>query len=85
MLRHGSFVFHVIRRGDRWALRIKDGESPVLAGFEGMEYYPIRPEWRITARFEPAPPGTTIAVPNILGTIDDSPSQGTVVFERDGQ
>ena len=84
MLRQGSFVFHVIRRGDRWALRIKDGSSPVLAGFEGMEYYPLRPDWRITARFEPSPPGTTIQVPNILGTIDDSPSQGKVVFERDG-
>ena len=85
LLREGTFAFFVIRRGDRWALRIKDGASPVLAGFQGMENYPLRPDWRVTAGFEPAPPGTTIPVPNILGTVDDSPSQGTVVFERDGK
>jgi uncharacterized protein (DUF1684 family) len=85
MLRHGTFLFHVIQRGDRFALRVKDSESPVRTGFQGLEHYPVRADWRITARFEPAPPGTTIAVPNILGTVDDSPSQGTVVFEREGR
>lgn len=85
VLRHGTFKFVVIERGDRFALRIWDAASPVLAGFQGMEYYPLRADWKVTARFEPAPPGTTIPVPNILGTVDDSPSQGTVVFDRDGK
>ena len=80
-----AIEFYVIHRGDRWAVRIKDGESPVRTGFQGLEYYPLRGDWRVQARFEPAPKGTTIAVPNILGTIDDSPSQGSVVFARDGQ
>lgn len=84
-LRHGSFLFYVIARGDRWAVRIKDSESPVRTSFTGLEYYPLRPEWRIDARLEPAPPGTTVAVPNILGTIDDSPSPGVVVFEHGGR
>jgi uncharacterized protein (DUF1684 family) len=80
-----AISFFVIHRGDRWAVRIKDGESPVRTGFQGLEYYPLREDWRVQARFEPAPAGTTIPVPNILGTIDDSPSQGSVVFTRDGQ
>lgn len=80
-----AISFYVIHRGDRWAVRIKDGESPVRTGFQGLEYYPLREDWRVQARFEPAPKGTTIPVPNILGTIDDSPSQGSVVFTRDGQ
>jgi uncharacterized protein (DUF1684 family) len=85
VLRHGAVTFFVIQRGDRAAVRIKDAESPVRTGFQGLEYYPIAPQWRVVARFEPAPPGTTMPVPNILGTVDDSPSQGTVAFEHDGQ
>jgi uncharacterized protein (DUF1684 family) len=84
VLGHGTFSFYVIQRGDRWAVRIKDRESPVRTGFQGIESYPIRADWRVLARFEPAPPGTTIPVPNILGTIDATPSQGSVVFEHAG-
>jgi uncharacterized protein (DUF1684 family) len=85
MLRLDGVTFYVIERGDRAAFRIKDAQSPVLTGFEGMDYYPLAADWRVVARFEPSPPGTTMPVPNILGSIDDSPSQGTVVFSRDGQ
>jgi uncharacterized protein (DUF1684 family) len=85
IVRHGAVAFFVIERGDRVALRIKDAESPVRTGFQGLDYYAIDPRWRVTARFEPAPAGTTMPVPNILGTVDESPSQGSVVFTHDGQ
>jgi len=80
----GAISFYVIHRGDRWAVRIKDSESPVRQGFQGLDYYPVAADWLLTARFEPAPEGTTIAVPNILGTVEQSPSPGTVVFTRGG-
>jgi uncharacterized protein (DUF1684 family) len=84
-VRHGSFLFYVIQRGDRWAVRVKDSESPLRTGFGGLEYFPLRADWRVEARLERAPAGATIPVPNILGNVDDSPSQGAVVFERDGE
>src|SRR6185503_4261598 len=55
----GSIAFYVIQRGDRWAVRIKDAESAVRTGFQGLEYYPLREDWRVQARLEPAPKGTT--------------------------
>ena len=85
LVRLGAVTFYVIERGDNAAVRIKDAESPVRTGFRGLDYYPLSADWRIQARFEPAPPGTTMPVPNILGTIDNSPSQGTVVFTHDGE
>src|SRR4029079_9719582 len=80
----GSIEFYVIQRGDRWALRMKDSESPVRTGFKGLDYYPDRGDWVVTANFEPAPKGTKIPVPNILGTTEDADSPGDVLFTRDG-
>ena len=80
----GSIEFYVIQRGDRWAARIKDSESPIRTGFQGLDYYPLRGDWVVTASFEPAPKGTKIPVPNILGTTEDADSPGDVVFSRDG-
>ncbi len=41
----GSIELYVIQRGDRWAVRIKDSESPVRTGFQGLDYYPLRGDW----------------------------------------
>ena len=37
----GRLSFHVIRRGDRLGVRVKDPEAPTRAGFRGLEYFPI--------------------------------------------
>jgi hypothetical protein len=80
----GSISFFVIKRGERWAVRIKDAESPVRTGFRGLDYYPVDGGWRVPARLESAPKATTIPVPNILGEIEQAASPGSVVFQRDG-
>ena len=81
----GSFLFYVIERGGQFGVRIKDRESPALAAFEDIETFPVDPAWRIVGRLEPHNPPRTIAVPNVLGMVEESPSPGSVVFEVDGQ
>jgi uncharacterized protein len=81
---HGSIAFFVIHRGDRWAVRIKDSESPVRKSFHGIDHYPLRGDWLVRARFEPSAKGTTIPVPNILGSVEDADSPGVVVFTHEG-
>jgi uncharacterized protein (DUF1684 family) len=84
LLQHGSLTFFVIQRGDRFGVRVKDKESPARASFKGMDNYPIRPEWRVVARFEPYKEKKLPFV-NILGQVQDLPSPGAVVFERQGK
>lgn len=79
----GMLRFHLIRRGDQLGIRVRDRAAPALATFRGLEYFPIDPSWRITARFERAS-GRTIIVPDVIGMVIDEPSPGSVVFERDG-
>jgi uncharacterized protein (DUF1684 family) len=84
LLQLGSLSFYVIERGDRLGVRIKDRTSPMLASFRGIDQFPIRPEWRVVARFEPYK-DKKIPIANIIGQVDDSPSPGAVVFDWQGK
>lgn len=85
VLELGTLSFFVIERGDRVGVRIKDRASPALASFHGLDFYPIHPEWRIDARFEPYDPPKKVPVPNVLGQVTMTDSPGAVVFERQGR
>jgi uncharacterized protein len=84
ILQLGSLTFYVIKRGDRTGVRIKDKTSPMLASFKGIDEYPIRPEWRIVARFEPYQ-DKKVAIANIIGQVSDEKSPGAVVFDWQGK
>ena len=81
----GELSFYLLRRNDRYALRVKDPASPILAAFTGMEYFPIDPAYRISAEFvaydEPRP----IEVPNVLGYSESMSAPGEVVFRLGGE
>ncbi len=85
VLRHGTLAFHVIRRGDRLGVRVKDSASPARKSFRGIASYPVAPAWRVPARFEPYPAGKTIPIPNVLGNVTQEPSPGALVFSIGGR
>jgi uncharacterized protein (DUF1684 family) len=81
----GTLRFYLVRRGARLGVRVKDRSAPALAAFHGLDYFPIDPRWRVVALLEPSPPGTVIAVPDVLGDVASDTSPGVVAFELDGQ
>jgi len=81
----GSLRFHVIVRGERIGIRLKDLESPAVAKFTGVIFYPLDLNYRVTAKWEPSDGKKTIAVPNVLGDAIPVPVAGTVVFTINGQ
>lgn len=83
MVQVGRLRLYLIQRGDRYAIRLKDPESPFLRDFHGLEYFPAREEYRVTARFVPEP--RKIPIANIVGQteLDDSP--GYAVFQLHGR
>lgn len=85
VLHHGSLRWVVIKRGDRYGVRLRDLESPALKQFRGIETFPIDSAWRIRARLvKPAVP-TTIPITNVLGQTTPQPSQGRLVFTVQGK
>ena len=79
----GRLRLYVIQRGDRYAIRLKDPDSPYLREFRGLDYFPAREDYRITARFVAEP--RKIPIANIVGQseLDDSP--GYAVFQLHGR
>ncbi len=85
VLSHGSISFLVIERGGRLALRVRDSENPVRKSFRGLDSYPIDPQWRVEATFEAYDPPRQIPIPNVLGTVENSPSPGAAIFSVGGE
>jgi uncharacterized protein (DUF1684 family) len=84
VLELGSLRFHLIKRGERIGVRVRDSRAPTLASFEGLDHFPIDPSWRVNARLEPAPEAATVEIADITGSHSHEPTPGSVVFARDG-
>ncbi len=80
----GDLSFYAIYR-QSYALRIKDVNSPDLQAFSGVENFDIQEDWRVDARFVPAPQGATIEIANVLGQTNPTAVFGTVEFDRAGK
>ena len=81
----GTLRMYVVERGERFGLRVRDHASPALAAFEGMPSFEIDPGWRLIGRLEPAAPGATLEIMDVIGVLTREPTPGTVVFEREGR
>ncbi len=85
VLNLGSLSFHLIKRGGRLGLRVRDTENPARVNFKGLEYYPTDERWRVEARFEPFNPPKSIPILNVLGMQEETPSPGALHFEVGGK
>ena len=79
----GSLTAHLIVRGDRMGLRVRDSHAPALNEFTGIRRYPVDPAWRVTGRLVPSP-GRTLTVPDIIGIATETESPGTLVLPLPG-
>jgi len=83
VLQADSASFYVIKRGDEFAVRAKDSQSPVLKNFAGLKFFPINPAFHFQARF--VPNAKKIPILNILGRTENEESPGIVEFTYQGQ
>lgn len=82
----GTTHFYLIdRAGGKKGLRIKDSESDTRKHFQGLDYYPIDPSWRIEAKWVAFDPPRTIEIPNVTGAMDKFAVPGKAMFEHDGK
>lgn len=76
VLEHKSLRFFVIKRGDQFALRLRDLDGEYVRAFNGITYFPINPSWRIQAKFVPTH-GKKLRITDITGRtyLEDSPGE----------
>jgi uncharacterized protein (DUF1684 family) len=81
----GDASFIVIKRGDKYALRVRDALAPTRTAFTGIDIFPVDEQWRFKAKFTPHPPGQTIDIVNVLSMVEPMANPGTLTFEKDGK
>lgn len=83
---HGSLAWTIIRRDTRYALRLRDFDSPAIADFAPIEYYPIDPGLRVIAVLHRYDSPRVLDVDTVIEGLGYHPqSPGRLAFELDGR
>jgi uncharacterized protein (DUF1684 family) len=80
---HGLTLM-VLERGDRFALRIKDANSPTRTEFHGLNWYAPDPRFRVTAKWISFTPPHIEQIPTVIGTMLELPAPGVAEFTLEG-
>jgi uncharacterized protein (DUF1684 family) len=85
VVRVRDLTMFVIQRGSRVGIRLKDKNSATRRNFKGLRFFPVRDEYRVKAKFVPYNLPRKVAVPNILGDVEEDSCPGYVVFKLRGR
>lgn len=75
----------VIKRADRYAVRLLDPQSKQRREFKGLRYFPLQSSYRLRAKFTPYSKPKDVPVPNVLGMTVPMESPGYVTFTLNGK
>lgn len=82
--RLGSFRWHIIKRGEKYGIRLRDLESPLISQINEIPSFPVDLNWRIEATFERFDEPKEIAIPDVLGNTNFEKYYGLLKFKIDG-
>ncbi|MFZ1292042.1 MAG: DUF1684 domain-containing protein [Melioribacteraceae bacterium] len=80
-----SFRWFIIKRDEKFGIRLRDLNSDLVKNFEGIERFPIDENWKVKAKFLPYDKPKEVQIPTILGTIEKDYSPGKLVFKIDNK
>jgi uncharacterized protein (DUF1684 family) len=85
VLETGALGMNVIKRGDRFGIRLKDKNSAARRGFTGLKWFDVQEAYRVEARWVSYPQPKPVKVPNVLGQTESMPSPGYAEFTMAGK
>lgn len=80
----GAVQLLLLKRGERYALRLKDANSKLRRQFTGLKWYPVQEDWRVIAQFVPFETPAKLSFDSVIGETEIMDSPGYVTFERGG-
>jgi uncharacterized protein (DUF1684 family) len=80
ILQFGSLKWFVIKRGEKYAIRLRDLKSPFLEEFTHIEHFKIDAKWKIKAKFVKTE-NRKIAILDITGQNSQQDLPGKLVFK----
>jgi uncharacterized protein len=84
-VRTGTQTFYLIKREERFGIRLKDSNSDARRNFKGLEWFPVDESYKVLARLEPGTEVKELQVPNVLGGFFKMKSPGVLKFTLKGK
>ncbi|MFQ5982135.1 MAG: DUF1684 domain-containing protein, partial [Woeseiaceae bacterium] len=86
VLTHGSLAWSVIRRDDKFAVRVRDFNSPAIAAFKPIAYFAVDTSYRVPAVLERFDEPRQLRLDTVVTGLDWRPeSPGKLIFEIGGE
>lgn len=85
VIQTGSQTFYVIKREEKFGIRLKDKNNKARLDFKGLHWFPINEKLRVTATFEAFSEPKEILIPNMLGGNYKMKSEGLLKFKLLGK
>jgi len=84
-IRTGTQTFFLIKREERFGIRLKDSNSEARRNFKGLHWFPVDESYKVKARLEAWPEPKELSVPNVLGGNFKMKSPGVLKFSLNGK
>ncbi len=85
VIKSGSVEFLVIKRNEKFGVRVRNSNNPARKNFKGVEWFPIDYQYAIEGRFEEFESPKEVLIPNVLGQNVSMKSPGIVKFRIAGE
>jgi uncharacterized protein (DUF1684 family) len=84
-IRTGTQTFFLIKREERYGIRLKDNNSEARRNFAGLRWFPVNETYKVSARLQPGTEAKELKVPNVLGGFFKMKSPGRLSFTLNGK
>jgi uncharacterized protein (DUF1684 family) len=84
-IKTGTQTFFLIKREERFGIRLKDSNSEARRNFKGLHWFPVDESYKVSARLDPSAEAKELKVPNVLGGFFNMKSPGTLKFTLKGK
>ena len=82
----GSLTMNVIERDGRQGIRLRDKNSKYRREFKGLKYFPVKPEYRVEAKWLPYPKPKKVVVSTVIDGVKEAyDATGQVEFTLNGR
>jgi uncharacterized protein (DUF1684 family) len=85
VIQTGSQTFYLIKREERFGIRLKDKNSKERTEFTGLKWFPVNEKYKVNATFEAFSEPKEVLIPNVLGGNFKMKSPGVLKFKLRGK
>jgi uncharacterized protein (DUF1684 family) len=85
IMHYQSLNWNLIKRGEKFGIRLRDTLHENRQNFKGIDYFPINEKWKLDATFEAYEGGKKMKFKNVLDKEVDQTIEGKLIFEVDGK